>query len=256
MIIDFPPWLWFFFIYICIVVQSGLHFLFILFWSVTPMKPIVKKFGIIGICLVLFSTAVLAETQYINDKMKITLRTGPANDRKIIALLSIGQEVEVLKPGEEWTQVRLDNGKEGWVVSRFLTNNMPSSIELEMLKNKHQALLARDALLLEESKALKSENNAFSNELADTKKRLQALNTSYETLKTASTEFLDLQSKYKKMSAKLTEQTQKASKYEEDLTKLLWNKNIKWFLSGAGVLILGFIIGFMTKRQRRRSSLL
>jgi hypothetical protein len=58
------------------------------------------------------------------------------------------------------------------------------------------------------------------------------------------------------MSAKLTEQTQKASKYEEDLTKLLWNKNIKWFLSGAGVLILGFIIGFMTKRQRRRSSLL
>ena len=39
------------------------------------MKPIVKKFGIIGICLVLFSTAVLAETNYINDKMKITLRT-------------------------------------------------------------------------------------------------------------------------------------------------------------------------------------
>jgi SH3 domain protein len=133
---------------------------------------------------------------------------------------------------------------------------MPSSIELEMLKNKHQALLARDAMLLEENKVLKGENNTFSNELADTKKRLQALNTSYETLKTASTEFLDLQSKYKKMSAEVAEQTQKANKYEEDLTKLLWNKNIKWFLSGAGVLILGFIIGFMTKRQRRRSSLL
>ena len=220
------------------------------------MKPVVKKLGIIGICLFLFSTAVLAETKYINDKMKITLRTGPANDRKIIALLSIGQKVEVLKPGEEWTQVRSDDGKEGWVVSRFLTDKMPSSIELDVLKNKHQALLARDALLLEENKTLKGENNAFSNDLADTKKKLQALNTSYESLKTASTEFLDLQSKYKKMSAKLAEQTQKADKYEEDLTKLLWNKNIKWFLSGAGVLVLGFIIGFSAKRHRRRSSLL
>ena len=167
-------------------------------------------------------------------------------------MLNIGQKVEILKPGEEWTQVRLDNGKEGWVVSRFLTKKIPSSIELEMLKNKHQALLARDVLLLEENKTLKAENNAFSNDLAGTKKRLQALDTSYETLKTASTEFLDLQSKYKKMSVKLAKQTQKADKYEEDLTKLLWNKNIKWFLSGAGVLILGFIIGFSAKRQRRR----
>ncbi|MBW2669286.1 MAG: TIGR04211 family SH3 domain-containing protein [Deltaproteobacteria bacterium] len=220
------------------------------------MKPIVKKFGIVGICLVLFSTAVMAETKYINDKMKITLRTGPAKDRKIIALLNIGQKVKVLKPGEEWTQVRLDKGKEGWVVSRFLTNKVPSRIALEILKNKHKALSARDALLLEESKTLKAENKAFGNDLAATKKRLQALNTSHETLKKASAEFLDLQSKYKKMSAKLAEQTQKANKYEEDLTKLLWNKNIKWFLSGAGVLILGFIIGFSTKRQRRRSSLL
>ena len=220
------------------------------------MKPIVKKLGVVGICLVLFSTGVLAETKYINDKMKITLRTGPANDRKIIGLLSIGQKVEVLKPGEEWTQVRLDNGKEGWVVSRFLTNMIPSSIELEALKKKHQAVLDRDALLLEENKTLKSENRTFSNELDSIKKKLQALKTSYESLRTASKEFLDLQTKYKKMSAKLAEQTQKADKYEEDLTKLLWNKNIKWFLSGAGVLILGFIIGFSTKRQRRRSSLL
>jgi SH3 domain protein len=220
------------------------------------MKPIIKTFGIVGICLVLFSTAVMAETKYINDKMKITLRTGPANDRKIIALLSISQKVEVLKPGAEWTQVRLGNGKEGWVVSRFLTNKIPSSIQLELLKNKHQAVLAQDALLLEENKTLKAENKAFGNELTVTKKRLQAVNTSYKTLKTSSAEFLDLQSKYKKMSAQLGKQTQKANKYEEDLTKLLWNKNIKWFLSGAGVLILGFIIGFSTKRQRRRSSLL
>jgi len=87
-------------------------------------------------------------------------------------------------------------------------------------------------------------------------KKLQRTNKDYEALKRDSKEFLKLQSKFKESSSKLSEQTKKAEKFEDELTKLLWNQNIKWFLSGAGVLILGFIIGFSTKRQRRRSSLL
>jgi hypothetical protein len=33
------------------------------------------------------------------------------------------------------------------------------------------------------------------------------------------------------------------------------NYAIKWFLAGSAVLIVGFLIGFSTKRQRRRPSL-
>lgn len=220
------------------------------------MKAIIKASGVIGICIVLFSTAVLAETSYINDKMKITMRTGPANDRKIISLLSIGQKVEILEPGDEWTQIRLSNGKEGWVISRFLTDKMPSSIELGILKSKYHALTVQNASLLEENKTLKTVNKQLGTELDDVKNRLQGLSKTYETLKNESTEFLDLQAKYKESTSKLVEQTTKVEKYEGELTKLLWNQNIKWFLSGAGVLILGFIIGFSTKRQRRHSSLL
>jgi hypothetical protein len=43
---------------------------------------------------------------------------------------------------------------------------------------------------------------------------------------------------------------------EKEIARLSLNRNIRWFLSGAGVLVLGFIIGFSTKKQRRRSSLL
>jgi uncharacterized membrane-anchored protein YhcB (DUF1043 family) len=34
------------------------------------------------------------------------------------------------------------------------------------------------------------------------------------------------------------------------------NYTIKWFLAGSGVLVLGIIIGFISRRPRRRSSLL
>lgn len=215
-----------------------------------------KNMWIIGMCLVLFSTPVLAKSKYISDTMKVTMRTGPGNDRKIISLLRIGKKVEMLKAGDEWTLVRLDNGKEGWVINRFLTDKIPSDIELKILKSKHEALMAKAARIQEASSLLKAENKKLSTEFAVSRKKLQKTSNNYEALKRESKEFLELQSKFKASSSKLAEQTKKAEKFEEELTRLLWNQNIKWFLGGAGVLILGFIIGFSTKRQRRRSSLL
>jgi len=215
-----------------------------------------KNLWIIGMCLILFSTPVLAESKYISDTMKVTMRTGPGNDRKIISLLKIGKKVEVLEAGNEWTLVRLENGKEGWVINRFLTDKIPSDIELKILKSKHEALMAKAARIQEENSLMKAENKKLSTEFSVSRKKLQETTNDYKALKTESKEFLELQSKFKAASSKLAEQTKKAEKFEDELTKLLWNQNIKWFLSGAGILILGFIIGFSTKRQRRRSSFL
>jgi len=215
-----------------------------------------KNLCIIGMCLVLFSTPVLAENKYVSDAVKVTMRTGPGNDRKIISLLRVGTKVEVVQPGDEWTLVRLANEKEGWVINRFLTDKIPSDIELKILKSKYQALKDSASQMQEKNSLLKVENEKLTTEFAVSRKELQKTSKDYEALKTESKEFLKLQSKFKAASSKLAEQTKKAEKFEDELTKLLWNQNIKWFLSGAGVLILGFIIGFSAKRQRRRSSLL
>jgi SH3 domain protein len=220
------------------------------------MRPIMKNLCIIGMCLVLFSTPVFADNKYISDTVKVTMRTGPGNDRKIIALLSIGTKVEVVQPGDEWTLVRLANGKEGWVINRFLTDKIPSDIELNLLKSKYDALKASASEMQKKNSFLTAENEKLTTEFAVSRKKLQKITDDFETLKSESKEFLELQSKFKAASSKLSEQTKKAEKFEDELTKLLWNQNIKWFLSGAGILILGFIIGFGTKRQRRRSSLL
>ncbi len=209
--------------------------------------------------IVLFSTAVYAETMYIADTIKITFRTGPGIDRKIIAMIKSGERVEVLKseePVEEWSFVRLTNGKEGWVLSRFLTPKEPDELALIKLKKKHNALKNQASYLIEENKVYKKENKELNSELKKNKELFNNIKSSYETLQKESAEFLELKSNYKKTSSQFAELTEKAGKLEEDLTKLLLHQNIKWFLSGAGVLLFGFIIGFSAKRQRRRSSLL
>jgi len=217
------------------------------------MKPLLI---LILACGLICATA-WAETNYITDDMKITMRTGPGISYKIIAMVRSGQKVEIVEPDAEWSKVRLlENNKEGWVLTRYLTANQPSRLALERLQQEHQDLLDQAAAPIKEITRLKKENHDLTAMLESKNNELDQLKSAYETLKTESAEFIDLKSKFKETNAKLSEQTQKADRLEANFSKLQLHQNIRWFLSGAGVLLVGFIIGFSTRRQRRRSSLL
>ena len=210
----------------------------------------------IGVCIILFCSTVQAETMYVTDDIKITLRTGQGIDHKILAMIKPGQELEVLQPDDEWTQVQLPNGMEGWVLTRFLTYNKPCRLELEVLKKKYETLSAQSAFLLKENRVYKEESKRLRTELSGSKEMLMAISESYDTLKKESADFLELKSKHELTSSQLADQTKKVENLEEELSKLLSHRNIIWFLSGAGVLVLGILIGFSARRQRRKPSLL
>ena len=220
------------------------------------MKPFLIRSMIFALALGIGATSVQAQQWFVKEMMKITMRTGPGNDRKIVALINTGQAVDLVEEGEEWSQVRLPDGKEGYVLTRFITPEEPSSLTLVRLQQKYETLEAQKVALSEENTKLKETVQQLNSEVMTTTKALKALQKDYDTLKAESADFLKLKSKYEQTAGQLTEQTKRAGKFEEDFTKLLRNQNIKWFLSGAGVLILGFIIGFSSRRQRRRSSLL
>ncbi len=200
--------------------------------------------------------ATAGDMRYVSELMEITLRTGPGTGRKIIAMLPSDLKVEVLTPGDEWTQIRTPDGKEGWVVSRYLTAEMPKSLQLERLQRKYEALVKKADELAKQNNELKTRNQELGSELATKAKSLDELAASYKTLKDDSAEFLKVKARYQKAATRLTELSAKSEKLEEALSKLELHQNIRWFLSGAGVLLVGFIIGFSAKRQRRRSSLL
>ena len=193
---------------------------------------------------------------YVSDILKLTLRTGPSIENKIISVIESGQMMEVVELGDEWSRVQLPNGKEGWVLSRYLTTDETNNIKLQRLEAKHNNLMIQAAELLEENNRLKAENKKFSTEFKTNQKQLAKTQSDYETLKAESAEFLTLKTNYERAASQLAEQTAKAKQLEEELSSLEMNTYIKWFLAGSGVLIVGFIIGFSTKRQRRRPALL
>ena len=211
---------------------------------------------VLGICLLVFSGNIYAETMYVRDLLRLPLRTGQSTEYKIIAVIESGQEVEVLQSDDEWSQVRLPNQKEGWVQTRYLSPEVTNKIKLEKLEMQHKNLTAQAAALLEENAKLKQEIRKLAAEFAENEKALNKVRSDFESLKADSAEFLNLKSKYDSTAAELAEKTIRLQKLEDQLSRLELYHYIKWFLAGSGVLLVGFIIGFSAKRQRRRPSLL
>ena len=210
----------------------------------------------IGICLAVFTGISHAESMYVTDLIKLTLRSGPSTEYKILAVVESGQQLEILESGEDWSLVRLDNDKEGYVLTRYLTPEPTHNILLEQLQEKHKALTQQAASLMEENTQLKVENKELKSNLGNTEQTLQKMDKDYKELKAGSAEFLTLKSKFKQASEHLTEQTKRAEKLDDELSRVEMNQYIKWFLAGSGVLLVGFIIGFSARKQRRRPSLL
>ena len=195
-------------------------------------------------------------TAYVSDAIKITMRTNPGTDHKIVAMIPSGEQVDIIEPGKDWSKVSTAGGKNGWVLTRFLTTEVPAKIQLTQLQQEHDNLVKKSAAPLQEISRLTGENKTLNQDLADTRTTLEKLQASYDQLKKESAEFLKVKKNYESASKQLSEQTARADQLEGRLSKIKWQSNIKWFLSGAGVLLLGFIIGYSTKKQRRRSSLL
>ena len=219
------------------------------------MKYITKFTVFMGFFLIIFSNAALADTMYVSDVLKLTVRDGKGTGEKIIAVVQSGQTVEVLQPEDEWALVRLDDGKEGWVLNRYLTGKITNNIKLKLLKKKHKALVDQSTTLLEEKVKLKEENKKFKTELDKVQKEAEELKMSYESLKTESAGYINLKSKYTKTASQLSEYTEKSELLEKELTKLEFRQTVRWLLTGAGVLLLGFLIGFSARRQHRRTTL-
>jgi SH3 domain protein len=193
---------------------------------------------------------------YVSEIIEITLRTGPGIDHKVIAMVRSGQPLEVLEPGPEWSKVRLANQKEGYMLSRFLTNKKPNELILDELKENYKDLESTLNSLKEENLKQKEENERLVSELASKDEQLTGLTSSYDALKADSSEFLNLKTDHKQMKDRLLEQTQKAEAFEEAYTKLQKRQIFRWALTGAGILLVGFLVGMSSKRQRRRSTLL
>ncbi len=204
--------------------------------------------------LIIYVTPAAAGTQYVDDLHEITVRLGPSVEYRVIKTVSSGTRLETLDNKNGWTQVRLSDDRKGWVVSRYLADEKPDSKKYEDLKAKYEPLKKQVEELKAANNELKRGNQTLSEELAKAREALADTKADYEELKTSSADVLRLKSENENLASAIKEKNQKIEDLETKISDAFLSEALKWFLAGAGVLILGIIIGASGKRKR--SSLL
>jgi len=212
-----------------------------------------NRFVLIGCWILLLAATSWAENVYVSENIRLTVRKEPGNDKKIVSILTSGDQVNVVQFGDEWTKIRLSDDKEGWVLSRFLSTQMPSSLALKVLEKKYADLAEQTGMPQEDVLRLKEENEKLAVDQKNCAKQLQSLNDSYQTLKNDSQDVVKLRADYEEALAKASEKDKKLELLEAEVGKNTFDQNFKWFLTGGGVLLAGFLIGFITRRKRSYS---
>lgn len=220
----------------------------------------VSKVRIIVIALIaLFASAAYAETRYVTDQFRITLRSGESATHRIIRMLPTGTPIRVLKdnPTSGYTHVRTPDGKEGYVLTRQLLKEPIARDKLEELNERvrelEQApgqLSARLSSLQKEHAELKRAHDETLTVKRETEQELATLQRTAANAIRIGKERNEL----RKRVAALTRQLEELKQQNRELQN---SNDQRWFLIGGGVVVGGILLGLILPRlkvRKRRDS--
>lgn len=206
--------------------------------------------------LVCSAAPAQARRAFVTDEFEITLRTGPTNTNKIVRMLSTGTRVDVLEEADGWAKVQAD-GKEGWVLQRYLTPDTPKAVLIDSLTKKNTRLADRAEKAVSELEAAKAEIKELRSQLGTTSKELTQVSQSYERLSADAADVAKLRKSYQQATSELSSATAEVEELKLDNAQLVDQTKLSWFLYGAGVVIFSWLVGFIFGRsgKRRKGSL-
>ena len=125
----------------------------------TLNKRTLFLFFLFSFCLLAFvDQSVWADTRYVSDQLVISMREGRLPEDPAVAFIVAGTPVEVIEEAEEHLLVRIVNGQEGWVRSKFILAQRPKSMiiteleaKIEELESEIQAMGTQSGSTLEDS---------------------------------------------------------------------------------------------------------
>jgi SH3 domain protein len=196
----------------------------------------------------------LAETRYVSDSLEITMRSGKGNSYSITRMLDSGTPVEVLEvdKDEGYTRVRTKSGKEGWVLSRYLMKT-PAARDRLASAEKNLAEIELEKRKLETAMAaLTEEKNKLAAELETLTGQNRKAGQELAEIKRTASSALAIDAENKDLKSRVVTLERDLQTVQQENEGLRDRSDRDWFMVGAGVVLLGILIGLIIPRIRWR----
>ena len=207
---------------------------------------------LLSLCLMSVAAGAAAETRYVIDKLIITMRSGQSTQHKIIRHLPSNTKLEILEAGEKYTQVRGPGGKEGWVLTQYITATPTAALKLASAQNKLAKLAAENDRLKAEMKKLGTKEANVSKEHKSLTRASKKQSDELAHLRRVAAKPLKLENENQRIKKDYLDLENEHTLLSQETQMLRDSSDREWFLNGAGVIIIGIIIGLIIPRLRMR----
>lgn len=204
--------------------------------------------AMLGVLLVLPALLPAQEAGWVTDELQLDLRAGPGNQYRILQMVPAGEALTVLEASEAWSRVELASGREGWMLSRFLSDQPGARERLEALDSRAQRLTLDNQRLREDLEAATGRLEALQAEFVVVNEQRNLL----EMQMVEARQGLELFGEHQDMRKQLVD----LQRLNEDLghqIDLLEQRNeSRWFIAGGLVLGAGLVFGLLLGRSAGR----
>ena len=107
---------------------------------------------------------------FVSDKLVLNVYAEADQSSSRVATIETGDAVDELERTENYARVRLQDGREGWVGSNYLTDDAPAAVQLrELQRQQKSAAQGADKKSAEEIARLKKESESLQAQIKDLK---------------------------------------------------------------------------------------
>ncbi|NOX76837.1 MAG: TIGR04211 family SH3 domain-containing protein [Gammaproteobacteria bacterium] len=207
---------------------------------------------ILGLCLFSLTITASAEVRYVIDNLIITMRSGQSTQHQVLRTWPSNTQLEILETTKKYSRVRGPDGTEGWVLNQYITAKPTAKLRLAATQKKLARAEKENARLTTELTKLQNQENALSKQQrelsSDNKKQLDELTH----LRRVAAKPLKLENENQRLKKGLLELEGQHELLRQENQMLTDSSDRDWFLNGAGVVVLGIIIGLVAPRLRMR----
>ncbi len=189
-----------------------------------------------------------AETVYSLGTTDVPILATPNTQGNVLKILSPGTPVEI-KQSDRWVLVEYQDesgrSRRGWVDAILLGHNPPEKVWIKQLEDENIGLKTSLQTMEDEHNELRQKEK----ELSETLARLES---DYEQLKTGATEYLELKEEHEASLSALEDMEAALDALTQENHNLKISQRIKWFAAGGIVFMVGWLIGWLNGRRRKK----
>ena len=132
------------------------------------MKTALRKnliCALLGATLFVSAGAVLAETAYVTDTLRVGVRPTPDSHATPTGVIKTGMRLQLLESSNGYVRIKTEDDLEGWVKDSYIVTTPPAMITLQKLQQQQGALEGKLKTLDENNQVLQEANRVLNQRL-------------------------------------------------------------------------------------------